>query len=49
MGYYPYIAKCKNGHEWDAAFCSVEPMYDSGLGDCPECDTREFTKDYGSN
>ena len=37
MGYYPYLQKCVNGHVWSAAFCSVEPMSDTGRAECPEC------------
>lgn len=37
MGYYPRIERCVNGHEWEAVFCSVSPMYDTGRDTCPEC------------
>ena len=37
MGYYPYEQECIHGHKWGAAFCSVEPMSDSGQKRCPEC------------
>lgn len=36
MGYYPYTQRCENGHEWGAAFISVD-MSDTGLKKCPEC------------
>ena len=37
MGFYPYVQKCPNGHEWGAVFISVSPMSDSGRDTCPEC------------
>ena len=37
MGYYPYVQKCVNGHEWGAVFISVSPMTDTGRTECPEC------------
>lgn len=44
MGYYPYIQRCVNGHEWGAAFCSVGQMSDTGKTECPDCGGEVVSK-----